>query len=140
MTDLRHLYRGSACIFRRTYRWTRIRPYRPRFREQGVFFAFQSRAGCITNICGFDLRQAQARVMLPGSTVWVSLVEWHYIAPGKPMQRASAAGWLNEGLFTSYRHARASLRPTRPRHAPRIHSSQVQPDHANCWHGRFLQV
>src|SRR6476469_6042249 len=43
----------------RTYRWTRMRPYRARFREQGVFFAFQSWAGCITNIFGFDLRQAQ---------------------------------------------------------------------------------
>src|SRR4051794_1836206 len=43
----------------RTYRWTRMRPYRARFRGQGVFFAFQSRAGCITNIFGFDLRQAQ---------------------------------------------------------------------------------
>jgi hypothetical protein len=37
-----------------------MRPYRARFRGQGVFFAFQSWAGCITNIFGFDLRQAQA--------------------------------------------------------------------------------
>src|SRR4051812_47986779 len=44
----------------RTYRWTRMRPYRARFRGQGVFFAFQSWAGCTTNIFGFDLRQAQA--------------------------------------------------------------------------------
>jgi hypothetical protein len=36
-----------------------MRPYRARFREQGVFFAFQSWAACITNIFGFDLRQAQ---------------------------------------------------------------------------------
>src|SRR6478609_10871265 len=43
----------------RTYRWTRMRPYRARFRGQGVFFAFQSWAGCITKIFGFDLRQAQ---------------------------------------------------------------------------------
>ena len=35
-----------------------MRPYRARFRGQGVFFAFQSWAGCITNIFGFDLRQA----------------------------------------------------------------------------------
>ena len=41
-----------------------MRPYRARFREQGVFFAFQSWAGCITNIFGFDLRQAQARFLL----------------------------------------------------------------------------
>ena len=34
-------------------------PYRTRFREQGVFFAFQSWASCITNMFGFDLRQAQ---------------------------------------------------------------------------------
>jgi hypothetical protein len=38
-----------------------MRPYRARFREQGVFFAFQSWAGCITNIFGFDLRQAQVK-------------------------------------------------------------------------------
>src|SRR6478672_9558359 len=36
-----------------------MRPYRARFREQGVFFAFQSWAACIINIFGFDLRQAQ---------------------------------------------------------------------------------
>ena len=34
-------------------------PLLPRFRGQGVFFAFQSWVGCITNIFGFDLRQAQ---------------------------------------------------------------------------------
>ena len=38
-------------------------PYRARFREQGVFFAFQSWAGCITNMFGFDLRQAQVFAM-----------------------------------------------------------------------------
>src|SRR6478609_7714957 len=47
----------------RTYRWTRMRPYRTRFREQGVFFAFQSWAGCITNMFGFDLRQAQLKLL-----------------------------------------------------------------------------
>jgi hypothetical protein len=36
-----------------------MRPYRARFREQGIFFAFQSWAGCITNIFRFDLQQAQ---------------------------------------------------------------------------------
>jgi hypothetical protein len=36
-----------------------MRPYRARFRGQGVFFAFQSWVGCITKIFGFDLRQAQ---------------------------------------------------------------------------------
>ena len=44
-----------------------MRPYRARFREQGVFFAFQSWAGCITNIFGFDLRQAQARISASSS-------------------------------------------------------------------------
>ena len=44
---------------RSTYRWTRMRPYRARFRGQGVFFVFQSWAGCTTNIFGFDLRQAR---------------------------------------------------------------------------------
>ena len=38
-----------------------MRPYRARFREQGVFFGFQSWAGCITNMFGFDLRQAQVQ-------------------------------------------------------------------------------
>ena len=41
-------------------------------------------------------------------------VEWHYIAPGKPMQNGfvESFNWrlrdecLNEHLFTSYRHAR----------------------------------
>src|SRR6478735_11675448 len=41
-------------------------PLSRRFRGQGVFFAFQSWAGCITNIFGFDLRQALAR-RLPGA-------------------------------------------------------------------------
>jgi lipoprotein signal peptidase len=36
-----------------------MRPYRVLLRGQGVFFAAQSSAGCITNISGFDLRQAQ---------------------------------------------------------------------------------
>ena len=40
-----------------------MRPYRTRFREQGVFFAFQSWAGCITNMFGFDLRQAQLKLL-----------------------------------------------------------------------------
>jgi hypothetical protein len=35
-----------------------MRPYRVLLRGQGVFFAAQSSAGCITNISGFDLRQA----------------------------------------------------------------------------------
>ncbi|NIP14548.1 MAG: transposase [Pseudomonadales bacterium] len=41
-------------------------------------------------------------------------VEWHYIAPGKPMQNAFAESFigrlrdecLNEHMFTSHRHAR----------------------------------
>ena len=44
-------------------------------------------------------------------------VEWHYIAPGKPMQNAFAESFigrlrhecLNEHLFTSYRHARQTI-------------------------------
>jgi hypothetical protein len=38
-----------------------MRPYRTRFREQGVFFGLQSWAGCIINMFGFDLRQAQVQ-------------------------------------------------------------------------------
>ncbi len=41
-----------------------MRPYRARFRGQGVFFAFQSWAACITNIFGFDLRQAHQRLKI----------------------------------------------------------------------------
>ena len=40
-----------------------MRPYRTRFSEQGVFFAFQSWAGCTTNMFGFDLRQAHHQLM-----------------------------------------------------------------------------
>ncbi|UUP17043.1 hypothetical protein NTH_04172 (plasmid) [Nitratireductor thuwali] len=44
-------------------------------------------------------------------------VEWHYIAPGKPMQNGLVESFigrlrdecLNERLFTSYRHARDSI-------------------------------
>jgi putative transposase len=44
-------------------------------------------------------------------------VEWHYIAPGKPVQNASAESFigrlrdelLNETLFRSLPHARAAL-------------------------------
>jgi len=44
----------------RTCPWIRTRPYRVLLRGQGVFFAAQSSADCITNMFGFDLRQAQA--------------------------------------------------------------------------------
>src|ERR1700726_2970201 len=43
----------------RTFPWIRIRPYRVLLRGQGVFFAVRSLADCITNMSGFDLRQAQ---------------------------------------------------------------------------------
>src|SRR6266850_1447289 len=51
----------------RTCPWIRIRPYRVLLRGQGVFFAAQSSADCITNMSGFDLRQAQASQAGPGS-------------------------------------------------------------------------
>jgi hypothetical protein len=35
-----------------------MRPYRVPLRGQGVFFAAQSSADCITSMAGFDLRQA----------------------------------------------------------------------------------
>jgi len=47
-----------------------MRPYRARFRGQGVFFAFQSWAGCITNIFGFDLRQAQLVLLSQKVAFW----------------------------------------------------------------------
>jgi hypothetical protein len=37
--------------------------HRALFRELGIFFAVRSWAGCITNMFGFDLRQAQAGPM-----------------------------------------------------------------------------
>jgi hypothetical protein len=43
----------------RTCPWIKIRPYRVLLRGQGVFFAVRSLADCITNMSGFDLRQAQ---------------------------------------------------------------------------------
>jgi hypothetical protein len=43
----------------RTCRWLRMRLYRVLLRGQGVFFAAQSSADCITSMAGFDLRQAQ---------------------------------------------------------------------------------
>ena len=36
-----------------------MRPYRVLLRGQGVFFAAQSSADCITGMAGLDLRQAQ---------------------------------------------------------------------------------
>jgi hypothetical protein len=36
-----------------------MRPYRVLLKGQGVFFAAQSSGDCITNMAGFDLRQAQ---------------------------------------------------------------------------------
>ena len=60
-------------------------------------------------------------------------VEWHYIAPGKPMQNGLVESFigrlrdecLNEHLFTSYRHAReiienwrADYNARRPTHEP----------------------
>jgi hypothetical protein len=41
--------------------WIRMRPYRGPLRGQGIFFAVRSSADCITNMSGFDLRQAHLR-------------------------------------------------------------------------------
>ena len=41
-----------------------MRPYRGPLREQGVFFAVQSSADCITNMSGFDLRQTHVELDL----------------------------------------------------------------------------
>jgi putative transposase len=53
------------------------------------------------------------------SNGWSQCVDWHYIAPGKPMQNAFIASFngrlrdelLNETLFTSLAHARVAARP-----------------------------
>jgi len=67
-------------------------------------------------------------------------VEWHYIAPGKPMQNGFAESFigrlrdecLNERLFTSYRQARDSLEEwrldynlNRPHQSRRAHPLRV---------------
>jgi hypothetical protein len=52
----------------RTCRWLRMRPYRVLLRGQGVFFAAQSSADCITSMAGFDLRQAHPWNFRPYST------------------------------------------------------------------------
>jgi hypothetical protein len=44
----------------RTYRWVRMHRHRAVFTEPGIFLAVRSWADCITNMFGFDLRQAQA--------------------------------------------------------------------------------
>src|SRR5260221_5903685 len=61
--------RISITIMRRarTCPWIRIRPYRVLLRGQGVFFAVQSSADCITNMTGFDLRQAQQSEFMKSS-------------------------------------------------------------------------
>jgi hypothetical protein len=43
----------------RAWLWIRMRRYSAPQREQGIFFADQSSADCITNMSGFDFRQAQ---------------------------------------------------------------------------------
>ena len=59
-------------------------------------------------------------------------VEWHYIAPGTPMQNRLVDRFtgdrrdqcLNEHLFTSYRHAQAIIKDRRiDYHARRPHTS-----------------
>ncbi len=80
-----------------------MRPYRARFREQGVFFAFQSWAGCITNIFGFDLRQAH-----PTPIGFFSISLWRYC---RHLRRSDpcADSQLNDGSCIR-------LRPARPNH------------------------
>lgn len=59
-------------------------------------------------------------------------VEWHYIAPGKPMQNGLVESFigrlrdecLNEHVFTSYRHARELIEEWRADYnASRPHTS-----------------
>ena len=73
-------------------------------------------------------------------------VDWHYIAPGKPMQNGFVESFngrlrdecLNEHLFRSYRHAREIIeawrieynlhRPHEPRRAHPERNSQPGPE------------
>src|SRR5450756_424585 len=49
----------------RTYRWVRMHRHHAVFTEPGIFFAVRSWADCITNMFGFDLRQAHGlRIVL----------------------------------------------------------------------------
>ena len=53
-------------------------------------------------------------------------VDWHYIAPGKPMQNGLVESFigrlrdecLNEHVFTSYRHARELIEEWRADYTP----------------------
>jgi hypothetical protein len=58
----------------RTYPWIRIRPYRVLSRGQGVLFAAQSSADCITNMSGCDLRQAQGAIHAEASKLTARLL------------------------------------------------------------------
>jgi hypothetical protein len=57
----------------RTCPWIRIRPYRGPLKGQGIFFAVQFSADCITNISGFDLRQAQARKLVTADPITIGM-------------------------------------------------------------------
>src|SRR5215471_5171776 len=50
---------GTIMRYGRTWLWIRMRRYRAPQRGQGVFFADQFSADCITNMFGFDFRQTQ---------------------------------------------------------------------------------
>jgi hypothetical protein len=52
-------YAVSIIRYGRTWLWIRMRRYRAPQRGPRVFFADQSSADCITNMSGFDFRQAQ---------------------------------------------------------------------------------
>src|SRR6266446_10776531 len=51
----------------RIYPWRRMHPSRALSIAPGTFFVAQSWAGCITNMPGFNLRQAQAPGLLAAS-------------------------------------------------------------------------
>ena len=64
-------------------------------------------------------------------------VEWHYIAPGKPMQNGLVESFigrlrdecLNEPLFTGYHHAREIIEDWRPTTTPQDHTRALTDSH-----------
>lgn len=102
---------GLVCIDPRVYRYKSRRPddagLRQRLRELA-----SARRGYPCLVVSDNGTELTANAMLR----WQQErgVEWHYIAPGKPMQNGFMESFngrlrdecLNEHLFTSYRHAR----------------------------------
>src|SRR3981081_1451053 len=54
----------------RIYPWRKMHRSRAPSIAPGTFFVAQPWADCITNMPGFNLRQAQVQALKPGETIW----------------------------------------------------------------------